>query len=143
MKGEFLTPLVTRHISAGRKELECPLIYRGSNGTVYTVPAGFFSDGASVPRFLWALYPAFGEAYEPAAWLHDYLYAYAELEFGTDSDDMISRAEADGLFAEAIDATGFRGSGRFVIFNSVRLGGWKPWRKYRRDAKKRAAKQEA
>ena len=133
----FTTALVTKHIGKGRKELVEDLIYKGSNGTIYTVHKGFYSDGASVPRFLWALYPPFGEAYEPAAWLHDYLYAYAEQEYGTDHGH-VSRAEADGLFYEAMGSLGFRRSGAEVIYRAVRAGGWLSWRNYRKEANNRA-----
>lgn len=133
---DFLTPLITKHISSGRKELVEPLQYEASNGTIYVVPAGFYSDGASVPRPVWALYPPFGDSYEPAAWLHDYLYAFAEDVSGTDKGH-ISRAEADGLFDEAMESLNYRRSGRLMIFNAVRMFGWLPWRRYRAEAKKR------
>ena len=38
-----------------------------------TIPKGFESDMASVPRFLWAVIPPIGP-YNKAALLHDYLY---------------------------------------------------------------------
>lgn len=139
MIGKFLTPLVTRHIAPERKSLEQDLVYEGANKTIYTAPAGFFSDGASVPRLLWALYPPFGEAYEPAAWLHDYLYCYAENVYGTDKGNILSRAEADGLFYEAMETCCFRRTGRETVYRAVRLGGWKPWRRYRAEARERAA----
>lgn len=135
---KFLTPLLTEHVSAGRKQLIAPLVYEARNGRTFVVPAGFYSDGASVPRALWTLYPPFGGTYEPAAWLHDYLYAYAEAEFGTDHGH-VSRAEADGLFDEAMEALGFRATGRMVIYRGVRLGGWLSWRKYRKAAKGKSA----
>lgn len=139
MTGQFLTPLVTKHVSVGRKELAADLVYRGSNGTEYTVPAGFYSDGASVPRICWTLYPPFGGQYEPAAWVHDYLYAYAEDEYGTDNGH-ISRGEADGLFYEAMETLGFRWTGRNTIHRAVRMGGWNTWRKYRKERKERDAR---
>ena len=131
--GRFLPPLIAQHTSAGRKQHYPGLRYRGANGTIYTVPAGVFSDGASVPRPLWSLYPPFGGAYEPAAWLHDYLYAYAEQEYGTDHGH-VSRAEADGLLDEAMESLQFRRTGRWVIYRSVRLGGWAAWHRYRLSA---------
>lgn len=129
--GHFLTPLVTIHIGPGRKRLLSDLVYHGANGTRYVVPAGFASDGASVPRFLWALYPPFGEAYEPATWLHDYLYQHAEDFYGTDHGHL-ARAEADGLMDEASEACGFRGTGRTTMHAGVRLGGWRIWRRHRK-----------
>lgn len=134
----FLTPLDTRHLSAIRKELIAPLEYLCSNGTVYTIPSGFYSDGASVPRPLWALYPPFGEVYEPATWLHDYCYAFAERIYGTGPNHTLARVEADGLLYEAMhEALGYRRSGSEVMYYAVRAGGWRPWRRYRREAASR------
>ena len=38
----------------------------------YQVPAGFISDGATVPRLLWPLFPPIGK-YLKATLVHDYL----------------------------------------------------------------------
>ena len=40
---------------------------------VITIPEGFTFDGSSVPRFLWWLFPSYGDFFF-AALLHDYLY---------------------------------------------------------------------
>ena len=40
----------------------------------YTIPAGFQSDLASIPRLLWAIFPPFGR-YNKAALCHDWLYS--------------------------------------------------------------------
>ncbi len=137
MTGRFLTPLITEYVAPGRKRLVEDLIYQDARGRTCLVPIGFECDGASVPRFLWALYPPFGEAYEPAAWLHDWLYATAEqvLVVGAGGElRPINRGEADALMREASMALGFRGSGAAVMYAGVRAGGWRPWRQYRRAA---------
>lgn len=133
MTGEFLTPLVTKHIGAQRKLLVQQLVYRDRRGRIWIVPAFFESDGASVPRILWPIYPPFGEAYEPATWLHDYLYAHAEL---LDVDGRpIRRGEADALMYEAsVDGCQFRDRGARMMHVGVRSGGWLPWRRYRKKA---------
>lgn len=133
--GEFLTPLLTEHLGPYRKRLRASLVYRDARGRVFVVPAGFVCDGASVPRFLWWLYPPFGEAYEPAAWLHDWLYATADHLMLVDADSQLrpmTRADADALMREASVACGFRGRGAAVMHVGVRLGGWSPWNRYRR-----------
>lgn len=133
MRGEFLSPLVTKHVGAQRKVLVQALVYRARCGRVWRVPAGTPSDGASVPRVLWALYPAFGGAYEPAAWLHDFLYA-------TGGAGELSREEVDALMLEAsVDGCGFRGRGAVVMHLALRLWGWLAWRRYRRAAAAAAA----
>jgi hypothetical protein len=42
------------------------------DGKTWEVPAGYMTDGASVPAVLWALYPPFTGAYRFAAVIHDY-----------------------------------------------------------------------
>ncbi|RYD62768.1 MAG: DUF1353 domain-containing protein, partial [Verrucomicrobiaceae bacterium] len=42
------------------------------SGRYITVPKGFVTDGASVPQFLWSLFPAWG-SYSRAAVIHDLL----------------------------------------------------------------------
>lgn len=59
------------------------------NGRWLFVAAGFVSDGASIPRFLWsAVGPRYERATFPAAFVHDALYA-AEL---------LPRRECDDIF---------------------------------------------
>jgi len=135
MRGRFLSPLRTEHVGAHRKRLISDLLYEDARGRVFTVRAGFECDGASVPRFLWSLYPPFGELYEPAAWLHDHLYAAADRVRVFDAAGAlrsINRREADALMREASLACGFRGLGAAVMYVGVRLGGWLPWSRYRR-----------
>lgn len=101
-------------------------------GRLIVVPEGFVTDGASVPRPLWWLYPPFGGEYDEAAVVHDFLYAHAE-RFG-DGDGHVSRAFADAVMLECMEARGFRGSGRRTIYLGVRAGGWLAWRRHRRRA---------
>ena len=60
-----------------------------------TVPEGFQTDFASVPRFFWRLAPPWGK-YSPAAVVHDYLYATA----------IFPRVVADGVFLAMMQALG-------------------------------------
>jgi hypothetical protein len=132
-EGKFLTRLCLEHIGGVRHRVCHPLVFEAKDGHTFVVPAGFVTDGASVPRLMWALYPPFGDDYEPAAVLHDYLYAHAEAFEG------LTRRDADDIFLEAMTAAGFRASGRRAIYWAVRVGGWKPWRRYRQDASEQAA----
>lgn len=65
-----------------------------------TVPAGYLTDGASVPRALWSLIPPWG-AYGQAAVVHDLLCEYLTIV-----DDglpaRITRERADQIFLEAM-----------------------------------------
>lgn len=81
------------------------------------VPAGFKTDGASIPRLLW---PVFGhpfERYAAAAVLHDSLYRIKTM----------SRAEADRIFLEAMAVLGVPKWKRNLMYAGVRAGGWWYW----------------
>ncbi len=56
----------------------------------FFVPAGFVSDGASVPRLFWPLFPPMGR-YFKAALVHDYLL-----------EQQIPRKTADQVFKVAL-----------------------------------------
>lgn len=62
------------------------------SGHFIHVPAGFETDFASVPRFLWRLFPPWGE-YRKAAVLHDYLYR---------TESGFTKWLGDSLFYEAM-----------------------------------------
>lgn len=134
MTVQFLTPLVTRQVGAQKKKLEFDLVV-SIDGALLTIPAGFQSDGASVPRFLWSLYPPFGELYEPATWLHDYCYQHAEEFDGHDGKVRMTRGLADQLLYDGSNGLGFRRTGARNMWLGVRAGGWLPWRRARRKAR--------
>ncbi|TFV91422.1 DUF1353 domain-containing protein [Blastococcus sp. CT_GayMR16] len=106
----------------------------GSGGDVITIPGGFTTDLASVPRLFWALIPPQG-AYESAAVLHDYLCAQlAEQYAGTYRVDIdawtpergwpqrISARDTDGLFRRVMREAGVPFLIRWVMWVGVRWG---------------------
>ena len=84
---------------------------------VITVPKGFMTDLAQIPRALWFLYAPFGR-YQKSAVVHDYLY----------SKQYTTRKEADQIFYEAMKddkvATGIR----HLIHLFVGMFGWYAWK---------------
>lgn len=60
----------------------------------YSVPMGFVTDLASIPRVLWALLPPHGR-YAKAAILHDYLLTKVQV-------GELPRPTADAIFYEAM-----------------------------------------
>lgn len=92
------------------------------SGTV-KIPAGFLSDGASIPRAFWSIFSPFGE-YLRAAIVHDFLYS-------KDSDDLFpcNRKTADLIFKEAMFNIGIGWLQREIIFRAVRMGGWRNYKK--------------
>lgn len=94
-------------------------------GTVpYLIPAGFVTDGASVPRILWNIIPPFGQ-YNKAALLHDHLY----------KTQKYPRNVADQLFLDAMAALKVPRMERAAMYSGVRIGGWVSWNKYEKEIK--------
>lgn len=98
-----------------------------------TVPAGFITDGASVPRAAWWLCPPFDGDYDAAAVLHDYVYRHAAGAVAAQlANRVLTRAEADALLGEGLVATGTSPFTRRVIYAAVRVGGGVAWAQGRR-----------
>lgn len=120
----FTDELTLTHMAADWKlwRLERNFTYevgeKGSGRTI-TVPQGFLTDGASVPRFLWSLFPAWG-SYSRAALVHDYL-CY-RLHEGNPHPEGLTRRDADRVFAEAMKVCGTAAPIRLVMYVGVRIG---------------------
>ncbi len=86
-----------------------------------TVPVGFETDFASVPRPFWAILPKWGK-YGNAAVIHDWLYWEQERP----------RPAADAVLLEGMVVLGVSAVVRQTIYTAVRLFGWLAW--YRNQA---------
>lgn len=89
-------------------------------GGAIEVPAGFTTDFASVPQIFWNFEPPLGDAGK-AAVVHDYLYSTRGL------GGRLSRAQADGIFREALRTLGVPAWKRTLLWAAVRLGGASGW----------------
>lgn len=93
-----------------------------------TVPIGFLTDLASVPRLPFTWFLAGGRVPRPAV-IHDYLYQ--KRGFDTSSGFIpVTRQQADAVFFEAMKADPIDGSNfatRWMIWGAVRLGGARGW----------------
>lgn len=89
-----------------------------------TVPAGFVTDFASIPRLVWAwLSPEDPVVLFPSI-VHDYLYSIkGEIE----GSPAISRERADQVLRDAMIACGARSSQAWVVYHAVRVGGASNW----------------
>ena len=86
-----------------------------------TVPAGFRSDGASVPRFFWRLVFPPGDALAlRAAILHDWIYRTHPAGW--------DRAKADALFRDVLIADGVPKWRARLAWLGVRIGGGAAWK---------------
>lgn len=120
---KFLTNLVIEQITDKIFSLVSPLIYQSDilGGFKIEVPAGFYSDGASVPRVPIA-YMLFGDRAHHEAVLHDYLYrrdSIPEVDFSTAND----------VFREAMKARDKSWLIRWPMYLGVKLGGYPNYHK--------------
>lgn len=120
----FVTDLDARELTRdtstdkrGTRKLLAPLVYHSDLiGRIVTVPAGFVTDYASVPRIPVAYLLAGGCA-DAAAVVHDWLYTTHEVD----------RATADAVFREAILAGGEPRWRAWLMWLGVRIGGAGPY----------------
>lgn len=113
-----LAPPVTQSFADDRDSmLYKDLAYSvGDSGMVITVPAGFVTDFASTPWFMWTGLPQRGQ-YSKAAIVHDYLYWTQDC----------SPRQADNIFNIAMLESNVGSAERIVIFQGVRMFGEKAW----------------
>lgn len=99
-----------------------PFVYKvnSEDSNLYvTVPTGFLTDGASVPRSLWSFAPLWSR-YGQAAVLHDYLCEYGTISNGY-SRIIIGRKCVDAIFLEAMDVLGVNWFKRTILSTGVNL----------------------
>jgi len=73
------------------------------------VPFGFKTDGASVPRFFWCLFPPNRTDYLPCAIIHDYLCDKGEYK------------KADKCFKECLEELGVDKISGSLMYLAVRI----------------------
>lgn len=89
-------------------------------GRILIVPAGFRSDGASVPEFLWAtVSPAIDPRTIRAAVAHDYLYRH--------HPEGWTRADADAMFYDLIREDGLNWWRSQKAYWGLRMFGGSAW----------------
>lgn len=97
---------------------------RLGSGNVIAVPAGFVTDGASIPSLFWG-WPFRMSPWGPyakAAVLHDWLYA----------GQTFTRLECDNVFLEAMMALAFNATKAKIMFDMVRWFGDGAWKEHQR-----------
>ena len=117
--GRYFGRLVLHPLDGDLYELDEPFGYCTIGGDPWPVPAGFRTDGASIPRLLWrCIGHPFRTAYVEAAVVHDYLY----------STQLPTRRYCDAVFHEAMLESGCSAGQAWAMWFGVRVGGWYPWR---------------
>ena len=99
--------------------MECAQVWQVEGSGEIVVPAGFISDGPTVPRLFWNLFPVWGR-YGRAGVLHDYLCARITLL--NPHPAAPTRLEADRIFLAAMVALDVGWLSRTILFLSVRIG---------------------
>jgi hypothetical protein len=101
----------------GQFVLAAPLVYQSdAAGMTFTVPTGFRTDLASVPRMP-LIFLLAGDCAREAAVIHDWLY----------TTHLVDRATADAVLREASAVTGVPWWRRTLMYWGVRIGGASHW----------------
>lgn len=98
-----------------------------ADNTWVVVPAGFLTDGASVPRYLWWAMPAWS-LYGQASALHDFLIEH-QVKYVNGETVRVPRDEADRIFDEALKVNHVRKLQRWVMVYIVKWWGKYGWHK--------------
>ena len=110
-------PLRLDYIDGSTWELVRDVTYRTEARELCTVRMPFRFDFASVPRFLWWLYPPQGTKGNPygiAALVHDWLLKHKKI-----GGRSMSRKEADAIFLEIMLYTGCRKTLAYTMYSAV------------------------
>ena len=112
----FGNNLVVEKISDRLWKTYREFVYETDAGDIITIPEGFITDFASIPRVFWIFLPPDG-IYTGAAVLHDYLY----------NTKRFKRNICDKLFLEAMKALDVKKYIRNIMYCAVRAFGWQPY----------------
>lgn len=111
-----------------------PFRYASDLQGLITVPIGFYTDFASVPRWMPLMYALVGDTAHAPAVIHDWLYYSAFVP---------NRKDADLVLLEAMRVWGMSAWRCQTIYWGVRLGGWAAWNNHRRNEKPKLGKFKA
>ena len=116
----FLTETVIMEpVDKGWRLLTSLKYYSETLGQEITVPSGFFTDLASVPRLFRWLVPVANAKNRKAAIVHDYLCTeVAQKMYGID------QRVADKIFREALAVCNVHPVGQWVMWTPVRAYQW-------------------
>lgn len=113
---KFLTVLVVEEMDDDVWKVAHTLVYNSDIVGPVSVPAGFVTDFASVPRLPLAYLLAGNTAHE-AAVIHDYLY----------QTHPCTKSQADRTFREAMGVTGIPTWRKNLMYAAVTVAGWPSW----------------
>jgi Protein of unknown function (DUF1353) len=94
-----------------------PFSYKIDEESWVTIPKGYLTDGASVPRLFWNMIPPWGP-YGQAAVVHDLLCEYLSV-VRNGRPVSITRAECDQLLNQAMKNLDVNPALRWMIYSAV------------------------
>jgi len=97
------------------------LRYTRDGDIIFTIPEGFITDFASIPKIFRNIIGKM-ERHMPCAILHDYLYATG----------CVSKKEADMYFLESMKEEKVRWLKRKAMYYAVKFGGLMAWNDHRK-----------
>ncbi|ECP7106303.1 DUF1353 domain-containing protein [Salmonella enterica] len=111
---KFTTPAILEMLGHYNWRVYEPFAFYLSddNSDVISVPAGFVTDLATIPRIFWSVMPPDGK-YAKAAIIHDYLYDNA----------LRTKKKADLIFLDGMAVLGVPKWKRIVMYLAVRIFG--------------------
>ncbi len=117
---------ISKDIWRVNKAFEYHVGYENSTQRI-KIPAGYLTDGISIPRFCWVIvgHPLSGEAVQ-ASVIHDFLYQYG----------LYDQKRSDDIFLEALIVLKVPVWKRQVMFRALRFFGWIAWNQARKNDKK-------
>lgn len=122
---KFTTPAILEMLGHYNWRVHEPFDFYLSddNSDVISVPAGFVTDLATIPRIFWTLLPPDGK-YAKAAIIHDYLYDNA----------LRTKQEADLIFLDGMVVLGVPKWKRTVMYWAVKIFGRGSYHNHRQTA---------
>ena len=120
----FPDPLKTEHLEKRTFKLLAPFRYYVrlyDKSEVITVPKGFITDLASIPRPFWSIIGSPNGRYGRSAVIHDYIYRTPEIKY--------TRKRADEIFYEGMVYLKVNFFRRKIMYFAVRIFAWLAWKK--------------
>ena len=118
----FPNPLDVRYVDERQFKLLEPFAYINSPVKI-VVPAGFITDGASIPKAVWSIVGS--------PWTGKYVYATIPHDWGYTTQTM-TRREVDDIFNEGMRILGVSWWKRKLMYRCVRMFAWVCWNKKKR-----------
>lgn len=126
---EAFSPESLKELGADRAlyKLNGDFVYQSPAFGTVTVPAGYVTDFASIPRIAWVYLSPEDPVVMFASIIHDYMYT-RQGDLGRGDNLTFSRKSCDTIIREAMEYCGARRSQAAFVYWAVRIGGRSHWK---------------